>query len=112
MLAGDVVHASISGPVLGSRSHTLRELALADQADTGIDFTPLGTSMGIILITFTLSYLRRADIMQVAQGAIMETMSDIVLVMDHDNHIIGDSRDVGGQFLERDSRVGNRHAVD
>ena len=53
-----------------------------------IDLTALGIAVAGLIIALNLVYLRMADIMPVARGAVIDSMRDGVIVLDAENHIV------------------------
>jgi PAS domain S-box-containing protein len=53
-----------------------------------IDMTPLGVAAAGLIVAWNIVYIRMADIMPVVRGAVIESMSDGVIVLDSENRIM------------------------
>jgi PAS domain S-box-containing protein len=53
-----------------------------------IDMTPLGVAAAGLIVAWNIVYIRMADIMPVVRGAVIESMSDGVIVLDSENCIM------------------------
>ncbi len=53
-----------------------------------VDLTPAGFTVGALVLAWTLSRLRRGDIVSVSRGTIIESMGDGVVVLDAENRVV------------------------
>ena len=53
-----------------------------------IDITPLGVAAAGLIVAWNIVYIRMADIMPVVRGAVVDSMSDGIIVLDSENRIM------------------------